>query len=88
MKTLVISGNKSEQQLQNFLIHREDNYTSLSLKPQGDNTIIQEDAINLCIVTSFGIEYFFGGISESFYDSMVNQYDWRVDAVRAKHLIK
>lgn len=88
MKTLVITANKSELQLQSFLQHIEQRYTTLCLSPQGDNTMIEKDAINLCTVSSFGKDYIFGGISESFYDKMVSQYDWRNDEVRAKHIIK
>jgi hypothetical protein len=80
--------NQSEIQLQGFLTHVEESYTSLQLRPQGDYTAISEDEVNLCIVSNKGKEYLFGGISERFYDFMVSKYDWREDAVKAKHLIK
>jgi len=71
--------NVSEKQLHDFLIHTENVYTQLSLSPQGDNTMIEKDAKNMCTVRNNGKEYQFGGISEVFYDDMVSQYDWRQD---------
>jgi hypothetical protein len=48
---------------------------SLELHPQGDLTIISETQINLCSVTLLkGRIYEFGGISEKFYDKMVDRY--------------
>lgn len=79
--------NKSEMQLQYFLTHVEESYTTLSLRPQGGETAISQGELNLCTVTNKGRDYLFGGISEGFYDKMVSQFDWREDAVRAKHLI-
>ena len=80
--------NESEMQLQGFLAHVEESYTSLSLMPQGDYRAISPAAVNLCTVINKGSRYLFGGISEAFYDKMVNKYDWRQDNVRKKHLIK
>jgi len=79
--------NESELQLRGFLIHVEESYTSLSLRPQGDYTAISEAGVNICEVSNKGKTYLFGGISESFYDTMVSLYDWRIDKVRAKHRI-
>lgn len=79
--------NQSENQLQGFLTHIEESYTSLSLYPQGDYTAISGSAVNLCKVENKGRTYLFGGISEAFYDKMVSKYDWREDKVRAKHKI-
>ena len=80
--------NKSEIQLENFLARKQETYTTLSLRPQGDYTTLNENAINICMVSNNGREYLFGGISEGFYDKMVNIYDWREDKVREKHKIK
>jgi hypothetical protein len=83
-----MTPNQSETQLQGFLTHVEESYTTLSLKPQGDYTAISTGAVNICTVTNKGKEYLFGGISEAFYDKMVRVYDWRDDNVRKKHLIR
>jgi len=83
-----ILGNNSEMQLQSFLSHVDESYTTLSLRPQGDNTIIEKDAVNICIVHNKGKDYYFGGISEYYYDRMVARYDWRENEVKAKHLFK
>lgn len=80
--------NQSEIQLQGFLTHVEESYTTLSLRPQGDYTAISNGEVNLCTVSNKGREYLFGGISEGFYDEMASKYDWREDNVRTKHLIK
>jgi hypothetical protein len=79
--------NQSEIQLQGFLNHVDEGYTSLQLRPQGDYTAISEAEVNLCAVSNKGKEYLFGGISEGFYDLMVSKYDWREDSVKAKYLI-
>jgi len=79
--------NQSEIQLQGFLAHVEDSYTTLQLRPQGDCTIIRMSGVNLCTVSNKGRDYLFGGISEGFYDLMVSEYDWREDSVKEKHLI-
>ena len=77
--------NESEIQLQGFLTHIEDSYTTLLLRPQGMHTIIEREGINLCIVHNKGNDYYFGGISEPFYDKMVSEYDWRENEVKVKH---
>lgn len=72
-----MNANKSAIQLFEFLEARKGKEIELSLRPQGDSCIIDEDEINLCIVKDNGNQYFFGGISEAFYDAMVKKYDWR-----------
>lgn len=74
--------NESENQLYEFLEFKKDTCTLLLLRPQGDNTIIEKTAINICEVKIEGKVYSFGGIRESFYDEMVLQYDWREYNVR------
>ena len=69
--------NESELQLQGFLVSKAENYTALSLRPQGDYSAISTAPINICTVSNSGREYHFGGISEGFYDKMVSIYDWR-----------
>ena len=67
--------NQSEKQLSNFLKDNKDKIMSLELHPQGDLTIISVDQINLCYVTLLGGRICkFGGISEQFYDKMVDKY--------------
>lgn len=67
--------NKSEQQLNNFI----DSIVGvrkfeLSLHPQGGHTMIEKEPINLCKVkTDDNNVYLFGGISEGFYDEMVER---------------
>jgi len=80
--------NNSEAQLKSFLSHIDGSYTTLLLRPQGMHTIIEKEDINLCIVHNKGNDYYFGGISEKFYDEMVMRFDWRENEVKAKHLIK
>lgn len=80
--------NISELQLQCFLTHVEESYTTLLLRPQGDATTISKEALNLCEVSNKGRTYLFGGISEPFYLKMVKSYDWREDSVRKKHLLR
>ena len=71
--------NASERQLWNFLNHLKspERIIHLSLRPQGMETVIFPNAINLAQVEGHGQTYFFGGISESFYDSMVQMFDSR-----------
>jgi hypothetical protein len=78
---------QSEKQLKYFLVHVETSYTTLSLCPQGDDTTINKEPINMCEVTNKGKLYRFGGISEAFFDNMVSEFDWRQDNVMAKHRI-
>lgn len=68
--------NESEIQLQSFLQHRKDGkfIIRLSLYPQGDQTVICRAPVNLCKVEGHGNTYTFGGISEPFYDKMVELY--------------
>jgi len=42
------------------------------LKPQGMNTIIEKEAINLMTIRVTGYLYTFGGITEKFYDEVVD----------------
>jgi len=72
-----LNPNESELQLQGFLEHKNENYTALSLRPQGDYSAISTGCVNICTVSTNGKEYIFGGISEGFYDKMVSIYDWR-----------
>jgi hypothetical protein len=69
-------ANSSEKLLKNFLkFKKRGNFKILlSLRGQGDNTFISEAPINLCTVTIGENDYLFGGISESFYDKMVEKY--------------
>jgi len=76
--------NQSEIQLNGFLEHTADVYTTLLLRPQGDYTAISEAAVNICEVCSRGNTFLFGGISEPFYDEMVSKYDWREESVKTK----
>lgn len=69
----------SERQLEEFLQGKEG--VALMLRGQGDTSHFSRDeATNLCEVTinrSDSISYFFGGISEAFYDQMLEKYHWR-----------
>lgn len=69
-------SNPSENNLKSFLKFKEKGGfdIGLSLRAQGDNNIISTAPINLCKVTILQNEYFFGGISERFYDKMVVKY--------------
>ena len=71
--------NASEKQLADFLAIKSGYYPviHLSLRPQGDNTIIEKQAINLCEVEVHGNTFRFGGISEKVYDEMVKKYNYR-----------
>ena len=67
--------NDSERQLQEFIEFKNStNEIGFSLEPQGDSTIISEKAINLCVLTIGDKKFYFGGISESFYDKMVMEH--------------
>ena len=79
--------NDSEKQLHLFLNHIRNSYTTMSLQPQGDETMISQNQVNLCTVTNNGKEYRFGGISDSYYMRMVAMYDWREDGVRESRRI-
>lgn len=63
--------NASEKQLKEFLESREI-IGGITLRPQGDETMIREEAVNLCTVDN---KYLFGGISNTFYDSMVEKFN-------------
>lgn len=69
--------NSSENQLKGFLESRATKVIHLTLRPQGDYTAISAAEVNICEVEVNGNTYIFGGISEAFYDKMVNKYDWR-----------
>lgn len=62
--------NQSEQQLKQFLKESETKGMAFTLRPQGNNTTISKESINLCIIYTEYREYKFGGISENFYDKM------------------
>lgn len=68
--------NVSEQQVLEFVeafeIDVEDG--TFLLRPQGDNTIIEKEAINLMIINVNNKRYSFGGISEKFYNEVVNYF--------------
>jgi len=70
--------NHSENQLQGFCKHREDGNLIMhfELHPQGDYSAISPAAVNLCIIESHGRKYLFGGISEAFYNKMVDLYHY------------
>lgn len=70
--------NQSEKQLREFLEFKNDDgfRIYLQLSPQGDNTTFLKDSINLCTVTVKQREYFFGGISEGFYDKMADKFHY------------
>ena len=76
--------NESEKQLSEFLEFKSSGkqVIHLSLRPQGDNTIIEKSAINLCEVKVHGNTFFFGGISEKMYDEMVKKYDHREKKIK------
>ena len=73
--------NKSEKQLADFLKAKKDYSIYMSLIPQGDNTMIEKEAINLCEVEVYinlsRLVYRFGGISEKVYNKLVAKYDYR-----------
>lgn len=71
--------NKSERMLNDFCIHRKINKCIMhfALRPQGDSTTISKLPINLCTISSHGRNYHFGGISEEFYDKMVDKYHYQ-----------
>ena len=46
----------------------------LSLHPQGDNTTIEPEPINLCKIETHGKKYTYGGISEPVYDWLVERF--------------
>lgn len=74
--------NESEQQLKDFLESKDANCCYLTLKTQGDNTVIDKKPINLCEVAILNNTYRFGGISEGFYDIMVLEHHWLEKKVR------
>ena len=72
--------NESEAQLFWFLQHKHEfnvGKIEMSLRPQGDNTTIQEDAVNLCEVRIENKVYLFGGIREGIYNNFAALYDHR-----------
>lgn len=66
----------SEKQLKDFLQFKKDGgfKIRLKLKPQGDFTTIEPEAINLCEVHILNNEYLFGGIREDFFHDMFELY--------------
>lgn len=71
--------NESEKQLQEFLEFKFQGgfETWLRLNPQGDNTIICPEPVNLCTVSIKDNQYLFGGISERFFSEMYQVFDPR-----------
>jgi 2-phospho-L-lactate guanylyltransferase (CobY/MobA/RfbA family) len=70
----------SEKQLESFLEDKkEERDISLSLRGQGGTTVILTEALNLCEVQIGEVSYLFGGISEDFYDNMVEEYHQKVE---------
>jgi hypothetical protein len=69
-------SNPSEDSLKSFLKFKKSGGfdIGLSLRAQGGDNTISTAPINLCKVTIGLNEYFFGGISEGFYDKMVVKY--------------
>lgn len=75
MNKAIDNLNESETQLFSFLQNQQDtNNMDLYLYPQGDNTIIQKEAVNLCMVEINNHRYQFGGIREEVYDHFVKLY--------------
>ena len=72
-----IIHNDSEAQLFWFLQSNYKSKIKMSLRPQGDNTIIQKEAVNLCEVRIEDRTYLFGGIRKAIYDNFVMLYDHR-----------
>ena len=72
--------NKSEKQLFEFLKFKaqHDKKIILMLSPQGDNTIIERESVNLCSVHLKNNIYRFGGISEKVYNKMVKKYHKKI----------
>jgi len=65
----------SEKQLKRFLKRKKEEKTILlSLSPQGDFTTIQTAPLNICTVHIGKVNYIIGGVSEGFYDKMVEKY--------------
>ena len=69
--------NDSEAQLFWFLRFNHKSKIEMSLRPQGDNTIIEKEAVNLCEVRIEDRTYLFGGIREAVYNNFVMLYDHR-----------
>ena len=65
---------ESEKQLKKFLKAKKDYRMKLILRPQGDIAGILKEPINLCEVNIGSNTYSFGGISEDFYDKMVDRF--------------
>jgi len=67
--------NTSERQLKDFLKFKSKGGFNIKMKlnGQGDKSI-SPAPINLCTVIIDKNEYYFGGISEPFYDKMVRKY--------------
>ena len=70
-------ANQSEKQLKRFLKFKLDGgfKISLRLEGQGDSSsFCTKKAVNLCTVIIDKNKYLFGGISEKFYDKMVDKF--------------
>lgn len=77
---IINAMNTSEKQLKRFLYHLNKGgfKFNISLRPQGDNTIISDKAENFCVVTTGSKSgrsiYYFGGIKEKTFDKLQNKY--------------
>lgn len=85
--------NASEKQLDSFLESKKGENIKIRLRPQGDQTIILPEEVNLCVVTKLldGREidpltkipyfkeynWFFGGISEKVFNYLIDKYEIR-----------
>lgn len=82
MKT-INPTNASEQQVLEYVKSFYDiicstlgfNKCVFRLKPQGDNTCIEKEAINLMEINVNNKCYLFGGISDKFYMEVVNYFE-------------
>lgn len=76
-------GNENEQELKSFLEHCQAGDFQINLLLRGSGmatTFDNKKAINICEVNGHGNKYIFGGISEKFFDQMVERFDSRVIA--------
>lgn len=89
---IINAMNASEKQLAEFLEskHEAGEKIKATLRPQGDQTIILSEEVNLCKVSIktkhedeprmyyyVNRHYYFGGISEKVFDQLINQYEIR-----------
>lgn len=76
--------NASEQQVLEYVKAFYNNIVSalefnrngvFMLRPQGDNNLIEKEAINLMKINVNNKQYVFGGITEKFYDEVVKHFE-------------